>query len=116
MNIHEQGHITLSAFPVLSEAILSHAVPKSADFCWVFSVKFDINMSKRRRFMPQQVLGDIFPDIDKYSDYDPDQEDLNSQSNETSLQSNKEDEDEADNKTVKECEMVSPVFQDVLCW
>ena len=39
--------------------------------------------------MPQQVLDEIFADED--SDYDPDQEDLNSQSNETLLQSNKED-------------------------
>ena len=34
-------------------------------------------------------------------DSDPDREDLNSQSNETSLQSNKKDEDEADDETVE---------------
>ena len=96
MNIHEQGHTTLSAFPVLSEVI--HIAPKSAKFCCFF-VKFDINMSKRKRFTPQQVLNDIFAGKD--SDYDPDREDFNSQSNETSLQSNKEDEDEADDETVK---------------
>ena len=84
MNIYEQGHTTLSAFLVLSEVI--HIAP---DFCWFFSVKFDMNMSKRRRFTPQQVLDEIFADKD--SDYDPDREDFNSQSNETSLQLNKED-------------------------
>ena len=65
----------------------------------VFSVKFDINMSKRRSVTPQKVVGEIF--ADENSDYDPDREDMNSQSNETSLQSNKEDEDESDDKTVK---------------
>ena len=37
----------------------------------------------------------------KDSDYDPDREDFNSLSNETPLHSNKEDDDEADDKTVK---------------
>ena len=50
--------------------------------------------------MPQQVLDQVFADKD--SDYDPDHEDLKSQWSETSLQSNKEDEDEADNET-KDC-------------
>ena len=84
MNIYEQGHTTLSAFLVLSEVI--HIAP---DFCCFSSVKFDMNMSKRRRFTPQQVLDEIFAGKD--SDYDPDREDFNSQSNETSLQLNKED-------------------------
>ena len=95
MTIYEQRHVTLSAFSVLSEVI--HIAPTSADFCLFFNLKFDINTSKRT--MPQQVMDDIFADDD--SEYDPDREHLNSQSNETSLQSNKEDEDEADDEAVK---------------
>ena len=52
------------------------------------------------RFAPQQVLDEIFAGKD--SNYNPDREDFNSLLNEALLQSNKEDEDEADDKTVKE--------------
>ena len=77
----------------------SFALLQDLQISVVFSVKFDINMSKRRSVTPQKVVGEIF--ADENSDYDPDREDMNSQSNETSLQSNKEDEDESDDKTVK---------------
>ena len=50
--------------------------------------------------MPKQVLDEIF--VDEDSDYDPYRENLNLQSNEISLQSNKEDEAEADDETLKE--------------
>ena len=70
MNIDEQGHVTLSAFPVLSEGI--HIAPKSAADKFLSAsmffyppVTFDVNMRKRRRFTPQQVLDEIFADEDK---------------------------------------------------
>ena len=96
MTIYEQRHVTLSAFSVLSEVV--HIAPKSADVCLFFTVKFDINTSKRTT--PQQVMDDIILFVDDDSEYDPDRENMNSQSNETSLQSNKDDEDEADDEAV----------------
>ena len=74
---------------MLSEVI--HIAPKSANFLLFLCVKFHTNMSsKQRHFTSQQVLYEIFADED--SDYDPHREDLNSQSN-------KEDEEEADDET-----------------
>ena len=97
MNIYEQGHATLSAFPVLSEVI--HSLRQNLLISTVFSIKFGINMSKRRCITPQQVPDEIF--ADENSDSGQDREDLNLQSNETALQLNKEDGDEADDETVK---------------
>ena len=78
---------------------LSFTLRQNLPIFAVFSVRVDINMSNRRRFTPQQVLDEIF--ADENSDYDPDREDLNSRSKETSLQVNKEDKDQANDETVK---------------
>ena len=49
----------------------SHCAKICRFLIFVFPVKFDINMRKQRRFMPQQVVDEIFADKDR--DYDPDQ-------------------------------------------
>ena len=83
----------------IPRAVRNHShCAKICRFLLFSSVDFDINTSKRRCFTPQQVLDEIF--ADKGRDYEPDRKSLNLQSNKTSLQSNK-DEDEADDEIVK---------------